>query len=230
MLNRLHTVIALSRAEAAEFQTMTAAPVHFVPHGVDANFFVPKSSGTTASAAHAAPRCLFVGNWLRDFPTLQRCAERLLTVDRQIQIDIVAPERADRSDADEQAPRALVKRERVHWHRGIDDTTLRGLYQHATVLLLPLHASTANNAVLEALACGLPVVSNHTTGILDYTSGDCAVLTDRSDACAMADVVLQLAGDPARRREMSSAARSLVEQRLRWSVVARQVMALYQAG
>ena len=47
-------------------------------------------------------------------------------------------------------------------------TNFCGLYQGADLLLLPLIDATANNTLLEGLACGLPVLASDLTGVRDY--------------------------------------------------------------
>jgi glycosyltransferase involved in cell wall biosynthesis len=71
-----------------------------------------------------------------------------------------------------------------------------------------LRVSTTNTAVLEALACGVPVVTTQ-GGIADYLTPSCGVLAPPSDPQFMA--------------------REAREQALRfaWPRVARQMAALY---
>ena len=53
-------------------QYMDRSNIHFIPHGVDTDFFKP--GPTTAKITN---KVLFVGNWLRDFETLVAVAEIL---------------------------------------------------------------------------------------------------------------------------------------------------------
>lgn len=76
----------------------------------------------------------------------------------------------------------------------------------ADIFVLPTLAEGCSNAVLEALFCGLPIVSsdlafNH--GILDE---DVAILVDPRDPRALSSAIAALAENPARREEMSRAA------------------------
>jgi len=115
----------------------------------------------------------------------------------------------------------------VTWHRGVNDDELRALYRGATLLLLPLRESTANNAVLEAMACGVPVVTNVTSGIADYTAADYAMVVAAADAEAMASAVLQIVSSPEIRRNMAASARQRAMTDFSWAQIATQVRSIY---
>ena len=53
-------------------------------------------------------------------------------------------------------------------YKDISDAELLNLYQKANVLFLPLLDAIANNVILEALACGLPVITTKLPGTMEY--------------------------------------------------------------
>jgi glycosyltransferase involved in cell wall biosynthesis len=63
----------------------------------------------------------------------------------------------------------------------MSEVELIRLYQSSDALFLPLIHSTANNAILEALACGLPVVSTRIGGVPDYVDETCGWLVPPAD-------------------------------------------------
>ena len=74
----------------------------------------------------------------------------------------------------------------VELHSSINDKSLLRLYQSAQILLLPLLDCTANNALLEGMACGLPVVTTDLPAIKDYVNDDCSILAPKGDSKALA--------------------------------------------
>jgi glycosyltransferase involved in cell wall biosynthesis len=95
----------------------------------------------------------------------------------------------------------------VKAYQGIDDGALLRLYRKSDLLLLPMRYATANNALLEGIACGLPVVSNDLPGLRAYVPGTEALLIKGASVDDFAGAVMKVAHDPQRRRRMAAAAR-----------------------
>ena len=92
-------------------------------------------------------------------------------------------------------------------YQGIDDNTLLKLYQRSSLLLLPMRYATANNALLEGIACGLPVVSTRLPGIKAYLPGREALLVKEDSVDGFAEAILKVARDPEYHEQMAAAAR-----------------------
>ena len=73
-------------------------------------------------------------------------------------------------------------------------------------MVLPLKRSVACTAVLEALACGVPVLTTE-GGIRDYVTSDAGVLCPVGDSKSMADALLSLLRDEGRLHQMQADAR-----------------------
>jgi glycosyltransferase involved in cell wall biosynthesis len=110
---------------------------------------------------------------------------------------------------------------------GISDDQLLQAYQSADLLVLPLEDCTANCALLEGLACGLPVVTTDVGGIRDYVDPSCAVVVHPKDVDGMCDAIVALSHDEPLRRQMSASSRSRA-LRYDWKHVGSSFMELYQ--
>jgi len=77
----------------------------------------------------------------------------------------------------------------------------------ADVFVLPTLAEGSPNAILEAMACGLPVVANDIPALRETVDASCAVLVHPNDPAALREALAALAGDPDRRAAMGAAAR-----------------------
>ena len=102
-------------------------------------------------------------------------------------------------------------------HSVVGHPELRDRYRKAAVLVLGLrhnlHVSGVT-ALLEAMACGTPVVATATPGLEDYVEeGVTGYLVDPGDVEAMAERTAGLLRDPARAHDMGQRARAAVLER-----------------
>ena len=223
MVKQLEALIVLSHKEKDFFEKFIPGNVHFIRHGVDTDFFCP-TTGQEEKQKIQRPRCLFSGIWLRDIGTLHGVVERVLQRNSGIHFDLLIP--IDRRD--EPHFEKLKKYSQVHWHAGLTDEELRELYRSASLLLLPLHDCTANNALLEGVSCGLPVVSNDVGGVPDYTEPDFADLFPIGDAESMSEAVLAIVDDFELRQERGLKARAYAKSCLDWKHIAQETVHVYE--
>ena len=212
-LERLDAVVLVARNQLEIIDRLKFKPTaHVIPHGVDLECFRPPD------AAMRQKRCLFVGQWLRDFECLAAVVEAVHRAAPRVRFTLVLPR--------ELMP-DWIGRPGVDARSGLDDAALLRAYQESALLVMPLRDCTANNAVLEAMACGLPIVASEVGGIRDYVDGNCARLVPAGKPEAMAEVVLDLMQDPATLRAMGQAGRTRAEG-FGWPRVARQMLAVYE--
>src|SRR5207247_2160545 len=80
-------------------------------------------------------------------------------------------------------------------------------------------------AIVEASACGLPVVGGRAGGVPDAVrDGETGILVDPDDAAAVAHGITRLLDDAELRRRMGAAGRRAVETYYNWDRVARDLM------
>jgi len=225
VLSKLDALIVLSKKDIDYFQTYLPDRVFYVPHGVNTEFFHPVDCTGMTNGGENIPRFIFVGKWLRDQETLASLLEKAISCNPSIQFDLVVPRRFLNSRLSYLAG----KHKQVDLYSEISDDKLRSLYQKATGLLLPLKDCTANNALLEAVSCGLPVISNDVGAIRDYTHHSFADLFSVGDVDGMISALLNMAGNGAENRKRRIAARSFVEMNFSWHHAARKTMGIYQS-
>ncbi len=84
---------------------------------------------------------------------------------------------------------------------GIDDRELATWYRGATALVMPSHYEGFGLPVLEAMACGCPVVGSDCTSIPEVLGG-AGLLFDPHDVDALADKMRTLLADESQRAEL----------------------------
>ena len=210
-LDSLGGIVCLGKEQSAFFRSVCKSPVHLIRHGVRHDFFRPPDS----PLLRKGNRLLFVGQWLRDFETLCNTMDLVWRRRPDVRLDCVIPRFARNSEP----LRRLAMDQRVRWHAELSDDQLRVLYQTSDLLFLPLLDAVANNAVVEALACGLPIVSTHVGGMLDYLPRGAGQLCQRGDVLSYSEVICDWLNEPARRETAGVVARNFATENLDWGVI-----------
>ena len=171
-----------------------AARREVIPNGVDLEVFTPDGGETRDVSLLVFAAQGGRGNQFRDYPTLRAALELL-----SVPVEAVAL--GDASRGEERVGQATVRSvglvppdEVARWLRAAD------LYVH------PSRADTFPSGVLEALACGTPVVASRVGGIPEQVTDETGVLVDPGDPAVLAAAIESLLADPERRARMSRAA------------------------
>jgi glycosyltransferase involved in cell wall biosynthesis len=215
-LASLGGIVCLSEGQACYFRAACRTPVHLIRHGVRHDFFQPPADFTFRQNN----RVLFVGQWLRDFEMLADAMSLVWSRRPDVLLDCVVPRFARDSDG----VRRLAADQRVKWHADLPDEGLRDLYQLAALLFLPVRDAVANNAVLEALASGLPVVSTDVGGMAEYVPRGAGQLCRPGDAAAHAAAVADWLENAARRAEAGLLARRSATGNFDWNKIGRHLV------
>jgi glycosyltransferase involved in cell wall biosynthesis len=201
VLRQLDAVILMAPSQRA-WAERHAAPerVHVILHGIDVDFFRPSD----VRAERQRLRCITVGHWLRDWRVFAAVASALPD------IDFVAVT----------GSKAVPDLPNVSLRAGLSDDALAELYREADIAFLPLKGSTANNALLEGMATGLPVVATDLPAIRAYVPDDAGIFIE-GDLDGYVTAIRRLGVDRCLRFSMGNAARRRAEA-LSWTNVARQ--------
>lgn len=213
VLRKLDRIVLISPSQYPYFAAhVPPEKLVTILHGIDSTFFHPSDDPPPTGKF----RCLTVGHWLRDWAAIAGAVERLR--DRnEIEFHIVTS-----------AKTGLEGWTNVHFHENVHDLELRSLNQQADVILLPFTDSTANNSLLEGMACGTPVISTNLESVRTYVGADAGILLEPGERGQLANAILALQADPGRRAAMGRAARARALE-LTWPQITREYETLYES-
>ena len=193
-------------------------PIYFTRYGVDTSYFSPPMRGRESH------RILCVGRYLRDFQMLREVLRYFISADPLVCFDLVIPINGLEQCLCEE----YRNHPRVTWLTDLTDEELREVYRRATIMCLPVVEGGANNAVVEALATGTPILSTDFKGIKDYGGGDCITTVPCGDINAMIQGLQGLMAQREILLEMGEKGRQFAVALLDWSVVARKHLEIYR--
>lgn len=207
---RLDAVVLVSPAQEEAFEGLLPRErVVTILHGIDTEFFSPGPP-----PEDGVFRCVTAGHWLRDWTAIRAAVETF----------------SRRSDAEFHIvtgrETGLDHLPNVHFHQNLSDEELLALYRRCDLGFLPLTDSTANNSLLEFIACGLPILSTDIASVRAYVGPDEAVLLPKGNMQA-GDAIDALLADRPRRLSMGEKARARALS-LAWPSVAQQYSDLYK--
>ena len=107
-----------------------------------------------------------------------------------------------------------VDHKRIHWLGSLDHPSLVQLLQCSACHLALSYPYTLSWSVLEAMACGTALISNHGSPIApELIDGHNGLLVPFNEHHALAQAVIGVLNNPPRRAQIGAAARLTIEQR-----------------
>ena len=179
--------------------------IHVVPHGVDTYLRPAPEEAKAALRARLGltrPYILFLGG-ITPLKNIGNLLRAFGIVAQTHDVDLVLAGFKRWSFEQELAPIAeLGLQERVKYIGYIPDEDLAALYSAASCLALPSWYEGFGIPIVEAMACGCPVVTSSGRHAAPEVAGGAAVLVDPADPSAIADGLIRVMDDPALRAEL----------------------------
>lgn len=183
-------------------------------HGVDTAYFRPLPG--RAPDPTSPLKLLLVGSTERDHAFAGEVMRRIHS--GRARLDVLTDPKNHRHYQDIPSVRIM---------QTLTDEELMASYQRADLLLLPVEDCTANNTVLEAMACGTPVMVNRVGGMPEYVDAASSFVLEGKNV----DEWVELVNSLARNRDVLESRRPAVRawaETLDWHVVMHQYTAFYQ--
>jgi glycosyltransferase involved in cell wall biosynthesis len=114
----------------------------------------------------------------------------------------------------------------------IADEELPDYYHNCDAFILPSLSSDQEGfgiVLLEAMACGRPVISTDIVGVAkDVRRTGSGIIVKPRDSNVLAQAIIEIFKDEGMAEEMGRKGRSLVEEKYDWRKIARDMLGIYE--
>jgi len=223
-LDRLAATIAVSEPVVRALSRYFTARWEIIANGVDLDQFHPNGR-RPSDADDYGPRLLFLGRLdpRNGLDTVLAAMPRILA--RYPATELVVAGDGPLRRWYERMARPLGRSVRFVGRVNGERPTR---YGEADLYLCPTTKASFGITLLEAMACGIPLLASDITGFRELLGGGtAAMLVPCSDPAAWADATLRLLSDPRRRAAMGSAGRIQAAQ-YAWPRITDQILSVYE--
>lgn len=226
VLKNASAVIALTEHMKITMQTMYKRDVVVVPNGISP----VRDAGRERKKGDPTKRILFVGR-LHPIKGTQYLLNAMSRVHKEIpDARLILVGDGEEREVLEGLTESLGLRKCVGFTGKIPHKKVQYFMNQAEVFVLPSLSEGFPVTILEAMACGLPIVATRVGGIPDIIEDKInGYLVDPKDQDQMADVLLKLLQDEELRKNISSNNRIKAEK-YTWDKVAVTLEGLYQSS
>ncbi len=223
LLDKFDQILVTSHLDREAMQSLNPqqpAPITVVPNGVDLNYFRPDTAVTRQEKSLVVSgKMSYHANISMVLHLVEKIMPHVWQEQPDVTLTIVGKD-----------PTKEVVALAEHPNITVTGTVpeIRPYLQQAAIALTPLtYGAGVQNKVLEAMACGTPVVST-TRAIKPLGVQPGRALLAADDPAQFARHVLELLANPAQRAQIGRAARAYVEQNHNWHTLAGDLEQIYQ--
>jgi glycosyltransferase involved in cell wall biosynthesis len=215
------TVTIVSEAlKSLAHETDPSVPIQVIPNGVDTDLFSPPEEDHEPRQGLITV-CRLIGR--KNLHLLLDALPRVRERHPEVTLTIVGE--GERKTALEEQTRRLGLIDVVEFRGRVPHEELPAEYRKVDLFILPSEWEGMPITLLEAMACGLPVVVTESGGSREVVR-DNGVIIPTGSVDAIAQTLGDLLGDPTRRREMGTRSREIAME-YGWKRVADRYRTLY---
>ncbi len=194
--------------------------------GVDTSRFSPRPESNGSPLVILPARLL----WSKGVGEFVEAARQVRTAGLQARFALVG-------DPDEGNPGAVKVVQLHSWEKeGVIECwgwreNMADVFSQASVVCLPTYYREGlPKSLIEALACGRPIITTNVPGCREIVRrGENGLLVEARDISALVEALKYLIQDPVIRRKMGTAGRKIAEQEYSSERIIPQILAVYQS-
>ena len=207
-------------------ETAPDLPIQVIPNAIDLSAFTPPVQRET----DVSVRLLYVGrfNTFKNVETLVEAVGRLSQMDvGDFELNLVGE--GEQRPVVERMVSELGLTRRVHFVGWVARDRIADHYRSADIFVTATTWEGMPNTVLEAMACGLPIVGTQASGLRELVrDGLNGYLVPIKDPDALVQALARLVDNGYERRRMGRQSRKLAEREFAWEYIAEQYVKVYE--
>ncbi|MBU0677840.1 MAG: glycosyltransferase family 4 protein [Verrucomicrobia bacterium] len=191
--------------------------ISVILHGVDTGFFCPDAEAGAVRGNDEGPlRGILVGSTDRDHAFMAKVLRAL--PEGCLRLSVLT--RGNQKDHYRDIASATLLPK-------LGDEELRDAYRQSDLLIMPMVSCGANNAIMESMACGTPVLTNRTGGIPEYVSDDAGYILAEKNVDLWVDTLVRLSKDKGELESRRPAVRRWAE-RFDWNLQVNEYHGIFR--
>lgn len=205
--------------------------IKIIPMGVDLNLFKPLSRRIYRSNPERGPVILTVGRLDKNkgFNYLIDAMPKVIHKFPEAKL-IVAGIGHEKDNLTSQIKRLNLEKN-TSMVGGVQNKNLPIFYNMADIFVLPSLREGLGVVLLEAMACGTPVIGSNVDGITDIIiNNETGILTMPKDSQNIAEKIIMLLSDRELRQKFSEKGLKFVKEKFSWDIVAKQFIEIFSNG
>ena len=112
----------------------------------------------------------------------------------------------------------------------VDKDKLVKLYQNASIFVLPSYHEGLPGVILEAMSCGLPVITTDVRGNIDLISnGKNGIVVPSRAPKKLADAIISVLNDDKMQKTLGKNARKTIEENYTWDIISSNFLGHYKS-
>jgi glycosyltransferase involved in cell wall biosynthesis len=234
ILRNARTVIALTQKEANWLEQMgkTAGEIQILPNGVATALLdnVPPKGAFRQKYGFSEQEkiVLFLGriSWIKGLELLVNSMADILKEESEIRLVIAGPDDGFLATLSGLI-RKLGIQKKVFFTGPLYGQSKLEAYVDADIYVLPSVYEAFGITVLEACACGVPVVVTDRCGVAEFVNGKMGLVSPY-DEKKLRETIIRLLKDEVMRKEFSTQCPSTVRENFTWSRIADKLQDLYR--
>lgn len=225
VLNHAYTTVANSEGLKQVAQKADLFPVKVIPNGVDTRFFSPIDY-----SSNDVFQFLFVGRFhqQKNLFFLLEQLNLLKNTSKSLPFKCHFIGDGHLKETLQAYAKKLGLASIIIWYGWLNKVELRYRYQRANCFLnLSLYEGMPN-AVLEAMACGLPIIASNVIGNRELVQqGKTGYLVDLENSLQLQEIFLYVLNNQEEVKQLGRAGRERVVKEFSWERVAREYVELF---